>query len=581
MNNLSDTSNGILQPNISIDLMEHQKKSVWAMLELEKNGYVAMYDFLYYQNEKKNLDIYTTIGILGDKVGAGKTLMIVVLILLSKCPVKRDIFYESNRYMQIKSNNDKYTYSSTNIVVIPNKLLTQWQSTFEYVKDTLKICYVNTEKAITDISDELSNYDVIVVINTMFDKFIMENSKYVWGRIIFDEVDSIGITTRYLNANFMWLMTGTPTGIIKSKKPFIREIFGLSRDWIIDVIIVKNNNEFVDQSLALPMPNRNVVKCKTPYEIAYAKEYIPPHVIQLINAGNSDEAMLLLNCHVDTKENIFQVLKRSIITTIDNKKIELTKEKKKTNVDEHITGRLIRSIKNLETRLDLIITKMKEINKTLCIICLDKLIKPTMVDCCGSIYCFDCFTLTSGKRGKCPTCQRSITNNNMHVIKHKHVDTTNNKEIMPAIKLPDKLETLMQIIQSNKKGKFLVFANFVETFKKIKTKLDNHNISNVMLKGSQTAINKILKSFSDSKTQVIMLTAENFGMGMNLQMTTDIVIYHRFTKEIEEQVIGRAQRLGRINSLNIHYLIHDNEEKSFENACECNNITLDDYLNDM
>ncbi len=64
-----------------------------------------------------------------------------------------------------------------------------------------------------------------------------------------------------------------------------------------------------------------------------------------------------------------------------------------------------------------------------------------------------------------------------------------------------------------------------------------------------------------------MLNAKFFGAGMNLQMTTDIIMYHRFTDEMEEQIVGRAQRLGRdINStLNVYYLVHDNEKQTFEN----------------
>jgi hypothetical protein len=50
---------------------------------------------------------------------------------------------------------------------------------------------------------------------------------------------------------------------------------------------------------------------------------------------------------------------------------------------------------------------------------------------------------------------------------------------------------------------------------------------------------------------------------MNLQMATDVVLYHRFTKEMEEQVIYRAQRLGRTTPLNVYYLLHDNENKEF------------------
>lgn len=62
-----------------------------------------------------------------------------------------------------------------------------------------------------------------------------------------------------------------------------------------------------------------------------------------------------------------------------------------------------------------------------------------------------------------------------------------------------------------------------------------------------------------------MLNAEFFGAGMNLQMTTDLVMFHRFKPEMEEQIVGRAQRLGRKESLNVYYLLHDNESDEIEN----------------
>mgnify|MGYP007063469260 CR=1 FL=1 len=42
-------------------------------------------------------------------------------------------------------------------------------------------------------------------------------------------------------------------------------------------------------------------------------------------------------------------------------------------------------------------------------------------------------------------------------------------------------------------------------------------------------------------------------------MTTDIIIYHKLTKSMEEQVIGRAQRIGRKDSLKVTYLQFDSE----------------------
>ena len=54
----------------------------------------------------------------------------------------------------------------------------------------------------------------------------------------------------------------------------------------------------------------------------------------------------------------------------------------------------------------------------------------------------------------------------------------------------------------------------------------------------------------------------------NLQITTDIIIYHRFDKKTEEQIKGRGQRIGRYTPLNIYYLLHDNEDNIIDDDFE-------------
>ena len=77
-----------------------------------------------------------------------------------------------------------------------------------------------------------------------------------------------------------------------------------------------------------------------------------------------------------------------------------------------------------------------------------------------------------------------------------------------------------------------------------------------------------------------MLNAQFFGAGMNLQMATDIIIYHRFSSEMEEQIIGRAQRLGRsINEpLNVYFLLHDNESNNIQNEFKFEDYSNINYL---
>ena len=76
------------------------------------------------------------------------------------------------------------------------------------------------------------------------------------------------------------------------------------------------------------------------------------------------------------------------------------------------------------------------------------------------------------------------------------------------------------------------------------------------------------------------MNAQYFGAGMNLQMATDIVIYHRFTKEMEEQIIGRAHRMGRDISipLSVYYLLHNNENNSVTSDMKFDDIEYDDYM---
>ena len=58
-----------------------------------------------------------------------------------------------------------------------------------------------------------------------------------------------------------------------------------------------------------------------------------------------------------------------------------------------------------------------------------------------------------------------------------------------------------------------------------------------------------------------MLNTNHYGTGLNLENTTDLIFYHKMSCDMEKQVIGRAQRVGRTSDLNIHYLFQDNEIK--------------------
>jgi SNF2 family DNA or RNA helicase len=370
-----------------------------------------------------------------------------------------------------------------------------------------------------------------------------------------------------------------------SKTKYIKNIFGKNINWITDILTIKNNNEYLKSSLNLPPIKRIVVDCHTPTEITILKDFIPNSVIQMINAGNTEEAVKALNCHVDTKDNIFVVIKNAIENNIHNKKLEIeVEEKKKLNglkLEESLTKikRLEKTIGNLESRLKAIKTKIKESDEQLCPVCMGDIEgDPVLLNCCGTMFCLPCLAFTSKGKHNCMFCMTSIDKKSIHIIKKQNSDIKKKKIHV----LKNKIEALLEIIERSTGG-VLVFANFHETFEKIKDTISTHKINYDILKGNSIA--KTLDKFNTGKLKVLMLNASHFGAGLNLQSATDIVIYHRFTSEIEEQVIGRAQRIGRKTNLNVYYLIHENEKNSFSETFSTkdieNDIGLVDYVCDV
>lgn len=578
---LNEMSPGIPQPfGINLELMEHQKRSVYAMIELETSGKVEATNILFFGNENKDLIINTKLGILGDLMGAGKSLTIISLCLLKKVSEEREIYYSSDKYVNIKRVVDNCINTSSNLLVVPEHLGQQWIDFFK-VAPTIKIM-VYDKNVVKSNAKFIINSDinVVIVMSDVFSKFMTEFPKVIWNRIIIDEADSIKIQEHELMANFIWLVTGTPSGIAVSKSKYIKNIFGKNINWITDVLTVKNNTEYLKSSLNLPPIHRIVIDCHTPTELAILKDFIPNSVIQMINAGNTDGAVKALNCHVDTKDNIFVVIKNAIENNIHNKKLEIEVEEKKKltgiKLEESLQKikKLSKAIAGLESRLKAIQTKIKECDEQLCPVCMGEFEgDPVLLNCCGTMFCLPCLALTSKGKHHCMFCQTQIDKKSIHVVS-KNSDNPQKKKVH---KLKDKLEALMEII-ANAKGGVLVFANFHDTFEKIKGSIGLNKITYEILKGTQ--IQKSLDNFNKGKTKVLMLNASHFGAGLNLQSASDIVIYHRFTSEIEEQVIGRAQRIGRTTNLNVYYLIHDNEKNSFSEVFNIENIDQDMNLVD-
>jgi len=605
---LTDNDKKITQPeSIKIELMNHQKTMVQKMMEIENTGIIKVKDYAMKQNTNMiniigtDAEIHTNIGILGDKVGAGKTLMVITLLTINKKIISRDIELGGTQYYSLKLKPSSSLVKS-NLIIVPHKLLPQWKEAFVKYSPGLKVLSIGLNKEIdalrkvkkeikknwqneefeieseTLVEEKLNGVDVVLIGETMYKRFykICENVRF--NRILIDEADTIKLP-RDMNCqfNFLWLITGTPSGLFYTSKSFLGKIFKEDNLNLNSNFVIKNDDKFIEQSIVLPHPKRFKIKCITPRELEIIKDLIPPTILQMINAGNSDQAIRTLNCNVDTNENILQVITKNLCDSIANKKIELEAEKKK-HYPINLQKEHEQKIKFIENQIEKFIAKYEDIKKkiyqlndTNCPVCMGEFTNPVIVNCCKNMFCFDCLAVSMGelKNNKCPYCTQKITQADIHIFQNENIKSTKTSCCSGKsnkYEEKEKLDVLLDLVQKKPDGSFMIFAGFQETFNKIEVELKKQNISYHILKGQASTVKKFVDDFRDKKVRILMLNAQFFGAGMNLQMATDIIMYHRFTKEMEEQIVGRAQRLGRdINSsLNVYYLLHDNESSNIE-----------------
>ena len=111
--------------------------------------------------------------------------------------------------------------------------------------------------------------------------------------------------------------------------------------------------------------------------------------------------------------------------------------------------------------------------------------------------------------------------------------------------------------KTNPNFKLLLFADYDNSFNKIIEYLKDININYSKVMGSASTIEKTLKRYKNTdiddpeKIDVLMLNADYCASGINLENTTDIVIYHSMSEQKTKQIIGRGQRPGRVNALNV------------------------------
>ena len=112
----------------------------------------------------------------------------------------------------------------------------------------------------------------------------------------------------------------------------------------------------------------------------------------------------------------------------------------------------------------------------------------------------------------------------------------------------------IKLIKESPKNKFIIFSTFDESFNIIKNILENEQIKYGEIVGTKEIRDKVIDDYKNNNINVLCLNSVNNGAGINLQETDDIILYHKMPSQIQTQIIGRSNRIGRKTNLSVHHL---------------------------
>lgn len=588
---LTDQSPKVANPSsFKVHLKEHQRTLIAKCIELENMGLNPSLDPYL---EDRYRSIKSNIGIIADKVGSGKTYSILGLIFHNETPLikfNQTMMYGYNNInVELRDRDLLQVKLGVTLIVVPHSIIKQWKKCIDDCFEPGDYAIVNTTKSYNAmVAATPCNLKIMLVSGTFYKRvqeyFTMKN--FHLNRVVFDEVDSCNTpNAKHIHASFYWFVSASYKNVLS---PYPRWNYGYN-NWengyqinsgisnnayaknifmnfykthnphirrLIEQIVVKNDDEFVSKSFDLPEPKIEIVRCRDTGLISILNGVVHSNIISCLNAGDVDGAVSYINQNnVDTETNIIEGVLQGFTIKLSNLNTELRCARDCIYVNEETKRRKIeklsKDIAALEVKMALIRDRIKVTD--ICTICLEKPRVKSITRCCNNSFCFECLVNWLRKKSTCPLCKATVNmESDIFVVKD------DDEKEDPEKKSPTKLQYLQTYLSKiTPDSKVLIFSENDNSFSAIEGILESLQIKFSKLKGN--TINKSVEAYKNGDLQVLLVNSGAYGSGLNLENTTDCVLFHKFDNEVETQVIGRAQRPGRTAPLNVLYLLNDNE----------------------
>lgn len=518
---------------------------------------------------------YSTIpyGVMSDKPGSGKTYVVLALI-----------------YFSIKHLNSK----GANIIVVPHNIYTQWVTSIEKLlgnKLTYKLLleYSDINLLYTNPSMLYEN-DIILTTSLYYDVFASTVKAMGLNvrRVFFDEADTIKkLLAHPMPCGITWFISASINRVFDQKNNTAQ--IGTYKLHLNELLANECYclPEFVDSNIVLPKPNIEQFKCRDFYIDNILSKILERQQLSFINGHDYSNIRALcgnssLKETKDIVENLYKNYVRILNDILDQMK-EIEKKLKYCMPDEkakyqEAKDKLLTQKIEYETTANKIKSLASEFG--LCIKCFKKLKSTENINKnsfkieyydmeCGTSMCNQCYTkdinaeLFVNENTPVPKIKiKCVSCKNTHLVEtlkfHTEDSAFNTKgnelENMNKIIL---LEKILEICSN----KIIIFSQFRGISNYIKSIITNYNWDWLQLDGGNIKdLDNVLDKFrNDAQIKILLIDDTSFGVGLNIEYTTDIIFFNYIEPNVKEQLIGRAQRLGRTCKLNIWELLYTNE----------------------
>jgi hypothetical protein len=472
----------------SMSLLQHQLNSMEKMRVLELEKQIITPDMI--------LD--TSIGILADKSGYGKTRTVVSFIKENAIPWDTSLsFYTYSHHsslngLVLKKNITRHKRINLTLIVVDKIILNQWVG--ELSQTNLRVRVIKNEADLkNDITD--ATHDVVLCSANLYNSTMREMGDVAFKRVIFDDPDNIRITRmKPVLANFIWLVTSNPLNMETVHKNSKNNFFG-------DIVKYNKLDKFSSYINLIKIESEPSVILPDPVFINH--ECYSPYYINGV---------------------------------IDECTIELIKENRIMDVLNTIGGKYQETVTCL----------LDNNNDRKCSICYEPIKNLVMEPECQNLFCAHCLLVWLKDHKKCPLCRVEIKLNKLIY------------EIPGAIErvlLTKEMVIKSLITNADATSRFVIYSDKESSLIPIKNTVSECGASILEIKGSPNMINSTLAQFK-TKNKIIYLNSKFYATGLDLKNTTDLIIYHTVSEQNKDHLISRCNRLGRTSQLRIHTLCY-------------------------